>query len=532
MASDVTIYLQAVHQPAVDGIDKVTKATDRMTTAVKKSTLGINLNGAAVSANTRGMSKWAKSGVQQAGYQIGDLAVQLDGGTSFLRAFGQQGSQHLGIFGPLGAVLGTGVAIVAAFGNAFFVNKDPVKSFSDEVGDLTTAVNKYIKVAPTGVKETRELGLAYHKASEGARMLFDAEKTLEQLALQDQINQIKTALRGESRELVGLVYAQRLYNRTADKQAKLGPARISAQEHYERAVQKVASSMKVGSEAAEKLGSIMEELDRTDPFEDAARTANLLQSFYDALTKSGAKLTEGQKELLTPIVDSITAFRTLAGLDLVDTTESVKLLKDEVKEVAMVTSGMGAMFNLALSDAENLAAGMAGSIGGSFKSIILGTSSVKDAFKNMALAIIDQLLQVLVIQQIVGAIAGTVGSVSAGGVATKGTGLSGVFSGTNNLAYGPHRPRAIGGSVQSGSTYLVGERGPELFMANSSGSIVPNNKMGGGAGVVVNQTINVSTGVAQTVRTEIMSMMPQISEAAKGAVADANQRGGSYSRAI
>jgi len=27
-------------------------------------------------------------------------------------------------------------------------------------------------------------------------------------------------------------------------------------------------------------------------------------------------------------------------------------------------------------------------------------------------------------------------------------------------------------------------------------------------------------------------MMPQISEAAKGAVADANQRGGSYSRAI
>ena len=44
--------------------------------------------------------------------------------------------------------------------------------------------------------------------------------------------------------------------------------------------------------------------------------------------------------------------------------------------------------------------------------------------------------------------------------------------------------RAIGGSVQSGSPYMVGERGPELFVPSRSGSIVPNNKMG--SGMVVN----------------------------------------------
>jgi uncharacterized phage protein gp47/JayE len=51
---------------------------------------------------------------------------------------------------------------------------------------------------------------------------------------------------------------------------------------------------------------------------------------------------------------------------------------------------------------------------------------------------------------------------------------------------------------------------------------------GGGGGVVVNQTINVTTGVQQTVRAEIKSLMPQIADNAKAAVLDAKRRGGSY----
>ena len=92
--------------------------------------------------------------------------------------------------------------------------------------------------------------------------------------------------------------------------------------------------------------------------------------------------------------------------------------------------------------------------------------------------------------------------------------------------------KAIGGPVQRGNPYVVGERGPELFVPSRTGSIVPNDKMTGGGQVVVNQTINVSTGVQQTVRTEIKSLMPQIAESAKAAVADAKRRGGSYGRAF
>jgi hypothetical protein len=55
---------------------------------------------------------------------------------------------------------------------------------------------------------------------------------------------------------------------------------------------------------------------------------------------------------------------------------------------------------------------------------------------------------------------------------------------------------------------------------------------GGMGGVVINQSINLSAGVAGTVRAEVMGLMPQIAEASKSAVADAVRRGGSYSNAF
>ena len=45
--------------------------------------------------------------------------------------------------------------------------------------------------------------------------------------------------------------------------------------------------------------------------------------------------------------------------------------------------------------------------------------------------------------------------------------------------------KAAGGPVSGGTPYIVGEKGPELFVPGSSGNIVPNHEMGG-ANVVVN----------------------------------------------
>jgi phage-related minor tail protein len=52
--------------------------------------------------------------------------------------------------------------------------------------------------------------------------------------------------------------------------------------------------------------------------------------------------------------------------------------------------------------------------------------------------------------------------------------------------------KATGGPVSAGSPYIVGERGPELFMPSGSGTIIPNNQMSnmGNTSNVTNNYIN------------------------------------------
>ena len=122
---------------------------------------------------------------------------------------------------------------------------------------------------------------------------------------------------------------------------------------------------------------------------------------------------------------------------------------------------------------------------------------------------------------------------SVAGIRAMGYASAGIVAGTA-IAGG----RALGGQVRGGESYLVGERGPELLTMGTSGRIATNenlkNAVGGnsGSGVTVNQTINVTTGIQSTVRAEIVQLMPQIAQAAKGAVADGRQRGGNFSRAM
>jgi hypothetical protein len=53
--------------------------------------------------------------------------------------------------------------------------------------------------------------------------------------------------------------------------------------------------------------------------------------------------------------------------------------------------------------------------------------------------------------------------------------------------------RAAGGPVTAGTVYPVGERGPELFVPNSNGTIIPNNRLGGGGTAsTINLTVNVT----------------------------------------
>jgi hypothetical protein len=92
--------------------------------------------------------------------------------------------------------------------------------------------------------------------------------------------------------------------------------------------------------------------------------------------------------------------------------------------------------------------------------------------------------------------------------------------------------RAMGGPVSGGSPYVVGEQGPELFVPHASGTIVPNNKMGGGSGsgiggVTVNY--NIAAGVS---RAELAPILEQERRRLKAEIPDMVRRGGGYRAAF
>jgi hypothetical protein len=91
--------------------------------------------------------------------------------------------------------------------------------------------------------------------------------------------------------------------------------------------------------------------------------------------------------------------------------------------------------------------------------------------------------------------------------------------------------RAEGGPVGAGGAYVVGEKGPELFVPRSSGSIVPNGAMsssgGSSGGVTVNY--NIASGVS---RSELVPILEQERRRLKAEIPDMVRRGGSYRAAF
>jgi len=100
-------------------VQQETKFTDSLTLATKKLTAAQMVSGKAI-GNTRNKMNGSNMAIQQLGYQFGDFAVQVQGGTSAFVAFSQQGSQLAGILpmiaGPLGLSMGAAVGLSAALG--------------------------------------------------------------------------------------------------------------------------------------------------------------------------------------------------------------------------------------------------------------------------------------------------------------------------------------------------------------------------------------------------------------------------------
>jgi phage-related minor tail protein len=181
---------------------------------------------------------------------------------------------------------------------------------------------------------------------------------------------------------------------------------------------------------------------------------------------------------------------------------------------------------------EEVAGVIAESFGSAFMSIVEGTKSAKEAFKDMARSIVKQLFQILVVERMVKSIKGFIGGIGAvqadGGAWQGGSQIQAYANG--GVVGGPtYFPMA------GGKTGLMGEAGPEAIMPLKRGS---NGKLGvqmegsSQGNVVIHQSFNFQANGDDSVKKLIAQAAPQIANMTQKQIMDSRRRGGSMKAAF
>jgi hypothetical protein len=144
---------------------------------------------------------------QQAGYQVGDFLVQVQSGTNWMVAFGQQATQLVGVLPLMGAGfmglsmgglialsagLGIAIPLVTAFGAAFFRSRESADEASEKIR-TTAEVLKDLKTA------TKEASVELRVLQGSFRDALQVESIDEIELVKRRINEVATALTNASR---------------------------------------------------------------------------------------------------------------------------------------------------------------------------------------------------------------------------------------------------------------------------------------------------------------------------------------------
>lgn len=447
--------------------------------------------------------KLQKGAAQQVGFQLQDFAVQVAGGTSALTAFGQQGSQLAGIFGPGGALLGAVIAVGSAIGGVFlsslFGANQELKSTEEIAQSLVSdfknlsiegqkAARSLLELRKTELSKeleevTIKLGEARNEltARQITRKGFffntkeDVKETEEEVTklagtvanLELQLKDLDTSIADLGKEV-----GTEEYKESVDSLTKSLEAQIIALEQGEEAAFRYAAAQQLGLTAAEQLPQAIDD--------------QINQIFY---------LKSVQEQQLE-------AERNLRKRNAEEAKLQAKNQIDLQKELGKVTD----------RSLDRMSNGIA--------KVIVEGGSLNDMFAQIGKTILTETLTALIrfgIQQLINAAIAqsaskaTAASISADNAviaasaapaaalqSTATFGTAAVVGGTAllaTLAIAKGAGRRTGGNVSAGMMHEVGEVGPELLnygnknylIPGRNGSITPTDQMGSGAvSVVVN----------------------------------------------
>lgn len=294
---------------AVPELRKAQGAVQRLGTQIDKSNArmrGFNNGITTMQANSR---KFAMGGLQQAGYQLGDYAVQVANGTSKMQAFGQQAPQFLQIFGPFGAILGAGVAILSALSLGFQRTRDASKGAKEEVATFGDAVGRLNQIETASAAENLSapakaamseysalLGMMQKVAEE--QRVAALSKFAEDVAPAGEIAKLEKQLEKARDNASMLSDAVLAANENIGKAAKANEDRILGQIKEQKDVRDIILSIqgKTRLEAAKNLSAAIATLQAnnlmTGELEKQLRAFAEANGLVDATTELSEKLKE------------------------------------------------------------------------------------------------------------------------------------------------------------------------------------------------------------------------------------------------
>ena len=489
-------------------VDAKIEETEIARTNLEKLGFGKRADPKGAFASQRGMSgRWAGAG----------QSALIGGGFPLL--FGQSPIAAVagGAGGALGGLLGSGFGFAGSIvGTAIASEIEKVRNFRKAVRSLNTDLKNAGAITQYSRREIKQLGrdlditkeeaielaAAFSKFADvggldvgrlfGDRALFDAtvglndfsstlsriQQLSEELTLEKEFEAYKI-LSKEGAEAANDFIVNSLI---ASKQTKVFGERfeedlkrldrVGKLSRNLRTINHLADITTFGEEFREVVNALIEENDEIQAIlDDATKPFAQKTKEIDAILIPLIKDTNLLKEALKTLPDTFD-LSTASAKQLVDAlSENAKKLnylaefKAPDEELRKLLDPMRQVLDLSVAIRDGFSE--------SFKGIIKGTMSVQDAFANMLNKIADHFLDFAA--QIA--------------AAQLQKGFLSLFSNMFTIKDGdipPMKGRASGGPVRGGSPYIVGEKGPELFVPNSHGSIVPNHDLGGGANIVVN----------------------------------------------
>lgn len=292
-----------------EGVDASARQLDQFaSSAVKAEGSVARLTPAVTAANTAtqkaandGFARF-RNAAGQVGFQVQDMVVQLQSGTSAFVAIGQQGSQLAGAFGPGGAVLGAVIALSSAVGGVLY------KSLNDtgaSAKDLEKGASELAKSFQTAKDGSIEFSDALIQLQQNGDAAYGSMVKLIGLQANQQIERATTAIREQGKELLGssvsaqtnIATLDELIAKNADVASVLDNINVIADANSAKygnlgaAVRELADNYGVGTREITDMLVAQREF-------NAEPTAENAQKVADATTRAAAAATENRKELL------------------------------------------------------------------------------------------------------------------------------------------------------------------------------------------------------------------------------------------